>query len=111
MDARERYEAKFDREPSYAVMQGYDAAIALLDAIGRAGSTDAEKILAALETTDMLGTRGRIVFGTDPGSVYYHQWKDVPVFTLQYIKEGQTTDEATILAPEEFKTGDLARPG
>jgi branched-chain amino acid transport system substrate-binding protein len=34
----------------------------IVDAIKRAGSTDADKLVSALETTDWIGTVGRVQF-------------------------------------------------
>jgi branched-chain amino acid transport system substrate-binding protein len=50
----ESYRAKYGDFPQYTAAQGYDAALALMDAIKRAGSTDREKIRAALVGTKNL---------------------------------------------------------
>lgn len=50
----EKYRAKFNEFPQYTAAQGYDAALALIDAIKRAGAPDREKIRAALASTKNL---------------------------------------------------------
>jgi branched-chain amino acid transport system substrate-binding protein len=50
----EKYRAKFNEFPQYTAAQGYDAALALIDAIKRAGGPDREKVRAALASTKNL---------------------------------------------------------
>jgi branched-chain amino acid transport system substrate-binding protein len=90
------YIKKYGSTPAYDGYASYDAVDVIADAIKRAGSTDADKIVAAMEKTDFVGTQGRIQFyGKDnqyahglkygPGLVtgLYIQWqngKQVPVW-------------------------------
>lgn len=106
---RARYKEKYGEEPTYIVFNGYDCALALIEAIRRAGSTDPDKIIAALEDLEIMGTRDLIKFSKESGS-YWHQWLNVPVFTCQYQDVNLRNDESTILYPEEFATGKLMRP-
>ena len=53
---------KFGNDPSYAGYTAYDEVYYLTDAIKRAGSTNSDKLVAALEKTDYVGTIGRIQF-------------------------------------------------
>ena len=48
--------------PSYFGYTAYDEVYYLADAIHRAGSTDSDKLVAALKKTDWVGTIGRIEF-------------------------------------------------
>jgi branched-chain amino acid transport system substrate-binding protein len=50
----EKYKAKFGDFPQFTAAQGYDAALVLIDAIKRAGSTDREKVRAAIASTKNL---------------------------------------------------------
>ncbi|MDB5618842.1 ABC transporter substrate-binding protein [Tardiphaga sp.] len=58
----EGFKKKFGNYPSYAGYTAYDEVYFLADAIKRAGSTDADKMVTALEATDWEGTIGRIQF-------------------------------------------------
>ena len=57
-----RFKKKYGNFPSYAGYTAYDEVYYIADAIKRAGSTDADKLVAALEKTDWEGTIGRIQF-------------------------------------------------
>jgi branched-chain amino acid transport system substrate-binding protein len=58
----EAFKKKFGNYPSYAGYTSYDEVYFIADAIKRAGSTDADKVVEALEKTDWEGTIGRIQF-------------------------------------------------
>jgi branched-chain amino acid transport system substrate-binding protein len=58
----EGFKKKFGNYPSYAGYTSYDEVYYIADAIKRAGSTDADKMVDALEKTDWEGTIGRIQF-------------------------------------------------
>ncbi|UPJ97919.1 ABC transporter substrate-binding protein [Bradyrhizobium sp. 172] len=58
----EAFKKKFGNYPSYAGYTAYDEVYYIADAVKRAGSTDADKLVAALETTDWEGTIGRVQF-------------------------------------------------
>jgi branched-chain amino acid transport system substrate-binding protein len=48
--------------PSYAGYTAYDDVYIIADAIKRAGSTDSDKLVTAMEATDFVGTIGRVQF-------------------------------------------------
>ena len=56
------FKAKFGNFPSYAGYTAYDEVYYIADAVKRGGSTDADKLVEALEKTDWVGTIGRIQF-------------------------------------------------
>ena len=58
----EGFKKRFGNFPSYAGYTSYDEVYYIADAIHRAGSTDADKLVAALEKTDWEGTIGRVQF-------------------------------------------------
>ncbi len=83
------YKKKWGLEPEgYGTSSSYMAVYALKDAIERAGTLDSDKVVAALETIDLMGVYGRIRFdpkthqvipSTDPkeGAVSgFFQWQD-----------------------------------
>ena len=56
------FKAKYGNFPSYCGYTAYDEVYYLADAIKRAGSTDSDKLVDALEKTDYVGTIGRVQF-------------------------------------------------
>ena len=58
----EGFKKKFGNYPSYAGYTSYDEVYYIADAVKRGGSTDADKLVDALEKTDWEGTIGRIQF-------------------------------------------------
>jgi len=58
----EGFKKRYGNFPSYAGYTSYDEVYFIADAIHRAGSTNADKMVAALEKTDWLGTIGRVQF-------------------------------------------------
>ena len=58
----EAFKKRFNGSPSYAGYTAYDQVYYVADAIKRANSTEADKLVAALEATDWEGTIGRIQF-------------------------------------------------
>ena len=58
----EGFNKKYGNYPSYAGYTSYDEVYYIADAVKRAGSTDADKLIDALEKTDWVGTIGRVQF-------------------------------------------------
>ena len=56
------FKKRFGNLPSYCGYTAYDEVYFIADAIKRAGSDDPDKLVAALEQTDWLGTIGRTQF-------------------------------------------------
>jgi branched-chain amino acid transport system substrate-binding protein len=56
------FKKRYGNYPSYAGYTAYDEVYYIADAVKRAGSTDADKLVAALEKTDWEGTIGRVQF-------------------------------------------------
>lgn len=101
---REAYVKEFGKQPSdYKSRSIFDAILIAADAIQRAGSTDAEQIVEALEKTDLLVTRGTVQFGTVKGGPEYHQWMP-PMLVIQWQNK-----EQVVLYPPEGATGKLKR--
>jgi branched-chain amino acid transport system substrate-binding protein len=85
----EAYIKKYGISPAYSGYGAYDEVYYIADAIHRAGGTDPDKMVAALESTDWTGTVGRIQFydkenpnthtikyGKDYVSGLFIQWRD-----------------------------------
>jgi branched-chain amino acid transport system substrate-binding protein len=58
----EGFKQKYGNYPSYAGYTSYDEVYYIADAVKRGGSTDADKLVEALEKTDWVGTIGRVQF-------------------------------------------------
>ena len=56
------FQKKFGNAPSYAGYTAYDEVYMIADAVKRAGSTDSDKLVTAMEATDYVGTIGRVQF-------------------------------------------------
>jgi len=99
------YHKRHNADPSGAVMESYDGAGLLFDAIQRAGSTDPKAIIHALETTNYVGVRGQYSFGTshDP-AWHYHQFLKAPLTLIQYTEVNQGQADAPIVWPRKFAT-------
>jgi branched-chain amino acid transport system substrate-binding protein len=98
------FRKKYGNFPSYCGYTAYDEVYYLADAIKRAGSTDSDKMVAALEKTDWEGTIGRVQFygkdnqfthglkygkGLITGAML--QWQDgkqIPVWPKEVAKGG-----------------------
>jgi branched-chain amino acid transport system substrate-binding protein len=99
------YHKRYNAAPSGAVMESYDGAGLLFDAIQRAGSTDPKAIIHALETTNYVGVRGQYGFSTshDP-AWHYHQFLRAPLTLIQYSEVNQGQADAPIVWPRKFAT-------
>jgi len=101
---REAYTKAFGKAPTdYKSRSIFDAVLIAADAINRAKSTDPDKLVDALEKTNLKTTRGMAKFGTQKGGTEYHQWNP-PMLIIQWQKKQQV-----VLYPPEAATGKLMR--
>jgi branched-chain amino acid transport system substrate-binding protein len=89
------FKAKYGNNPSYCGYTAYDEVYYLADAIKRAGSTDSDKLVDALEKTDYVGTIGRVQF----------KGKDSP--NPHALKIGPTTISGLMLQWQDGKQVNL----
>ncbi|MEG0591755.1 MAG: ABC transporter substrate-binding protein [Coprobacillus sp.] len=75
------YKAKFNSDTNMFGTMAYDATMVLIKAVENAGSTDAEKVCAALEKTDYQGITGKFSYDKQ-----HNPTKDLVVKT---IKDGK----------------------
>jgi branched-chain amino acid transport system substrate-binding protein len=100
------FQKKYGNFPSYCGYTAYDEVYYIADAIRRAGSSEADKLVEALEGTDYEGTIGRIQFlpkgdphvhglQTGPGAItgLMLQWQNGKQVNLwpANVANGQTT--------------------
>ena len=97
------YQKKHKADPSGAVMESYDGAGLLFDAIKTAGNTDGKAIIHALENTKYVGVRGPYSFSTSHEPAWhYHQFLNAPLTLLQYTEVKQGQADAPIVWPKKF---------
>jgi branched-chain amino acid transport system substrate-binding protein len=109
-----KYEAAQKALPSGAVMESYDGAWLLFDAIKTAGSTDSKAIIKALEDTKYVGVRGQYAFSTSHEPAWhYHQYLEAPLTLLQYASAKQSQSDAPVIWPKKYATVDYLykKPG
>ncbi len=98
------YRKKFNKAPSdYKSRSIYDVLLVAADAVKRAGSTDSDKLVKALQGTKLVVCSGTVEFGTKKGSYAYHQWQP-PMLIVQWQDKKQV-----VVYPVSGKTGDLKR--
>jgi branched-chain amino acid transport system substrate-binding protein len=109
-----KYQAAQKALPSGAVMESYDGAWLLFDAIKTANGTDPKAIIHALETTSYTGVRGKYSFATDKNPPWhYHQFLEAPLTILQYTEAKQSQSDAPVVWPRKYATVDwlIKKPG
>src|ERR1700692_2632688 len=104
----EAFKKKFGNYPSYAGYTSYDEVYYLADAIKRAGSTDADKMVDALEKTDWEGTIGRLQFYRKDEK-FTHGLKYGKGLITRLMLQWQDGKQASVL-PKEVAKGQLKFP-
>ena len=101
------YKKRWGVEPrSTGSVSAYEALYVLKDAIERAGSLDKEKLIAALEKTDLQGVRGTLRFDKNHQIVYGY---DPKTSVLGNWVQWQDGKRVTIF-PEAAATGKIKMP-
>jgi branched-chain amino acid transport system substrate-binding protein len=113
-EATKRENAKFEKQygrlMNATVMEAYDSFMLMCEAIKKAGSTDADAIIDALENIEWTGMRGKYYFPygsknpvpEDEPAYMWHQWPDVSEYLFQYTEVGQTPEEGTVIWPPHW---------
>jgi branched-chain amino acid transport system substrate-binding protein len=104
----EAFQKKYGNVPSYCGYTAYDEVYYLTDAIKRAGSTDSDKLVAALEATDYEGTIGRVSF-LPKGEPQVHGLKTGAGFITGLMLQWQDGKQ-TNLWPPQLANGKLTFP-
>jgi len=101
----ERAGAALDREINTDLAYGYCYMQIALDAINRAGSTDADAIVAALAETDLPCVMGRYKFGPEDNTVLVGaEYLTAPIAQVQ-------DGESLIIWPESLATSEFRPAG
>jgi branched-chain amino acid transport system substrate-binding protein len=99
---------RFGNTPSYCGYTAYDEVYYIVDAIKRAGSTDPDKLVAALEETNYVGTIGTVQF-QGPGTSNPHALK-VGVGTITGLMLQWQNGKQVNLWPTNVANGKLKFP-
>jgi branched-chain amino acid transport system substrate-binding protein len=102
------FKKKFGNEPSYAGYTAYDEVYYITEAVKRAGSTDSDKLVDAMEKTDYVGTIGRIQF-LPKGDPHVHGLKTGKGFITGLMLQWQDGKQVN-LWPKDLATGELKFP-
>lgn len=89
------YTARFGEPPTYSSFNGFGDLLILADAVKAAGSTDLDKIVAALESNTFDFWAGQVGFPKGEGPLW-HQWTP-PVLITQYTQANQTQQDAELI--------------
>ena len=102
------FKKRYGNFPSYCGYTAYDEVFYIADAIKRAGSTDPDKLVEALEKTDYVGTIGRVQFkGRD--TPYPHALKIGPGTITGLMLQWQSGKQVN-LWPVDVANGKLKVP-
>lgn len=112
----ERFSEEVGGAPKAWVFESYDGIMLLADAIERAGSTEPEEIVAALEETSYQGTQGTYEFPyvsgnpvpEDQPAWLWHQWPEPLIQILEYTEKDQPIEDTAVLWPPDKQTDGAA---
>jgi branched-chain amino acid transport system substrate-binding protein len=94
----------YNRAPVYTAGGSYDAVFIYAEAIKRAGSADTDAVIKALEKTDYVGVRGRVLFDE------LHEVKDGPGFVNELFVQWQQNGNRVVIWPREIANGKMINP-
>jgi len=104
----ENFKKRIRQLPVLLRLYAYDEVYYIADAVHRAGSTDADKLVDALETTDWEGTIGRVQFyGKDAATT--HSLKVGPGLVAGLMSQWQNGKQVT-LWPAAVASGKISFP-
>jgi branched-chain amino acid transport system substrate-binding protein len=105
----EAFKKRYGNYPSYAGYTAYDEVYYIADAVKRAGSTEADKLVGSLEKTDWEGTIGRVQFyGKDDQFTHSIKYGKGLITGLMLQWQG---GKQTAVWPKEVAKSDLKFPG
>lgn len=97
----DRYTETYGVSPDYTTGYTYDAMFIVKEAIERAGSTDPDAFVEAMEATDYTGVAGRWVFDEKHDPLFG------PDYRIMGMTQWQEGGEREVVWPEALKTGDF----
>ena len=102
------YAAKYGSLPGYAAYQSYDDVYMWAAAIKKAGGTDPDKMVAAMEQTDYVGTIGRVTF-LPKSDTFAHGMRIGEGYITGLMVQWQKGNPVTVW-PANVATGKMAFP-
>ena len=99
---------KYGNTPSYSGYTSYDDVYMIADAVHRAGSTDSDKLVAAMEKTDYTGTIGRVQF-LPKGDPHVHGLKTGPEHITGLMLQWQDGKQLNMW-PQKLAVGQVKFP-
>jgi branched-chain amino acid transport system substrate-binding protein len=103
------YQAKYGSLPGFVAYTSYDDVYMWADAIRRAGSTDPDKIVEAMEKTDYVGTVGRVEF-LPKDNTFAHGMRIGLGYITGLMVQWQKGNQVTVW-PANVATGKMVFPG
>lgn len=100
----DRYVKKWTVSPDYTSGYTYDAMYIIKNAIEKAGSTDPDKLVTALEATDYTGVAARWAFEKN------HNSKFGPGYRVMGMTQWQSDGSREVIWPANIKTRDFFMP-
>ena len=104
-DFEAMYQARFHEEPSYHSAGGYAAGLLLEKAILKCGSTDTEKVKAALDAMDIMTFYGRLSFVVAPES--HGLQKGHEMIYIQWQRDANGSLVKRLVWPKETSTAEV----
>jgi branched-chain amino acid transport system substrate-binding protein len=104
----EAFKKKYGNFPSYCGYTAYDEVYYIADAIRRAGTSEADKLVEALESTDYEGTVGRVQF-LPKGDPHVHGLRTGPGTITGLMLQWQNGKQVN-LWPANVANGHLTFP-
>jgi len=104
----EAFVKKYGNNPSYAGYTSYDDVYMIADAVRRAGSTDSDKLVEAMEKTDYVGTIGRVSF-KPKGDPHVHGLRTGPGYITGLMLQWQDGKQVNIW-PKNLAAGTMKFP-
>lgn len=101
------FEAKFHQKADYHAASGYTAGMILQHAIEKAGSLDPEKVVQALNDTDVTTFFGHIKFATDPS---HHGLQVAHEMVLAQWQQMNGKLERQVVWPAAARSANLVYP-
>ena len=102
------YQKKYGNVPAYSGYTSYDEVYMIAEAVRRAGSTDSDKLVDAMEKTDYVGTIGRVAF-LPKGDPHVHGLRTGPGYITGLMLQWQDGKQTSVW-PKEVAKGQLKFP-
>lgn len=102
------FQKKYGNLPSYAGYTAYDEVYMIADAVKRAGGTDSDKLVDAMEKTDYVGTIGRVAF-KPKGDPHVHGLKTGPGYITGLMLQWQDGKQVNVW-PKNLAKGQMKFP-